>query len=313
MKQNSTFFWLTASAYLVLTILMISCNSSKNLETKSASGWDTSTLQKGVVWKKWKSFYPLFNSNQTINVVDIDLDKSDVKLDWVNSKDKFQPVYKLIEGEEALVAINGTYPDRDSKGKWGSFFKRKDSVYQTIEYTKDHPLYWKSEGFISVDKKGEIDIRLGNKALYEQIDIPNVMSSSPVLIQEGVPIGKYFVEAKYTQKELEELHYEDQNGHQGLRHPRTAIGLTEDNHLLMVVIDGRSEQAKGMSAKEVTTLLFDVFKCHKALNLDGGGSSTMWIKDQPYKGVVNYPTDNKKFDHEGCRSISMSLIVSPKK
>ena len=80
----------------------------------------------------------------------------------------------------------------------------------------------------------------------------------------------------------------------------------------MVVVDGRSEQAKGMSAKEVTTLLFDVFKCQKALNLDGGGSSTMWIKDQPYNGVVNYPTDNNKFDHEGCRNISMALIIVPK-
>lgn len=298
--------------YLFLVVAAISCNSIKNLESKPNNGWDTSTLQKGVVWKQRLGNYPLFNSNQTINVVDIDLKKADVKLDWVNSKDKFQPVYKLIEGEEALVAINGTYPDRDSEGKWGSFFKRNDSIYQTIEYPKNHPLYWKTEGFISVDEKGEIDIRLGNKALYEHIDIPNVMSSSPVIIQEGVPIGKYFVEGDYSQEELNKLHYEDQNRHQGVRHPRTAIGLTKDNHLIMVVVDGRSEQAKGMSAKEVTTLLFDVFKCQKALNLDGGGSSTMWIKDQPYNGVVNYPTDNNKFDHEGCRNISMALIIVPK-
>ncbi|MCF7568451.1 phosphodiester glycosidase family protein [Sabulilitoribacter arenilitoris] len=298
--------------YLFLVFLIASCNSNKNLELKVNNGWSTSSLQKGIIWKQWKAYYPLFSSNQTINVIDIDLDKADVKLDWVNSKDKFQPVYKLIEGKGALVAINGTYPDRDKEGRWGSFFKRNDSIYQTIEYPKEHPLYWKSEGFISINKKGEIDIRLGNKALYEHTDTPYVMSSSPVLIQEGVPVGKYFVEGNYTQKELNELHYEDRNRHQGVRHPRTAIGLTKDNHLIMVVVDGRSEQAKGMSAKELTTLLFDIFKCNKALNLDGGGSSTMWIKDHPYNGVVNYPTDNGKFDHEGCRNISMALIIKAK-
>ena len=299
-------------AYLLFILtISISCSSNKNLELKQNQDWSTSTLQKGITWKQWKSHYPLFNSNQTINVIDIDLDEADVKLDWVNSKDKFQPVYKLIEGEGALIAINGTYPDRDSIGRWGSFFKRNDSIYQTIEYPKDHPLYWKSEGCITIDKKGEIDIRLGNKALYENINAPYVMSSSPVLVQEDVPIGKYFVEGDFSEEILNALHYEDRNRHQGLRHPRTAIGLTKENHLIMVVVDGRSEQALGMNVKELTTLMYDIFKCHKAINLDGGGSSTMWVKGEPFNGVVNYPTDNNKFDHEGSRSISMALIIKP--
>jgi exopolysaccharide biosynthesis protein len=57
------------------------------------------------------------------------------------------------------------------------------------------------------------------------------------------------------------------------------------------------------------TFLTRQFGCTSALNLDGGGSTTLWIKG---KGVVNYPCDNKKFDHEGERSVSNALILKIK-
>jgi exopolysaccharide biosynthesis protein len=52
--------------------------------------------------------------------------------------------------------------------------------------------------------------------------------------------------------------------------------------------------------------------CVDALNLDGGGSSTMVIRGQPNNGVVNYPSDNKKFDHEGEREVANALVVLEK-
>ena len=42
------------------------------------------------------------------------------------------------------------------------------------------------------------------------------------------------------------------------------------------------------------------------INLDGGGSTTMYIKD---KGVVNYPSDNKKLDHFGERKVANALLL----
>ena len=43
-----------------------------------------------------------------------------------------------------------------------------------------------------------------------------------------------------------------------------------------------------------------------ALNLDGGGSSTLYI--QGY-GVINYPCDNGIYDHEGERAVPSVLLV----
>jgi exopolysaccharide biosynthesis protein len=46
--------------------------------------------------------------------------------------------------------------------------------------------------------------------------------------------------------------------------------------------------------------------CTEAINLDGGGSSTMYIKDN---GVVNYPSDNNRHDHEGQRPVSNAILL----
>jgi exopolysaccharide biosynthesis protein len=48
----------------------------------------------------------------------------------------------------------------------------------------------------------------------------------------------------------------------------------------------------------------------EAMNLDGGGSSTLWSKAY---GVVSHPCDNRTFDHEGSREVSSTLIVKAKK
>lgn len=55
--------------------------------------------------------------------------------------------------------------------------------------------------------------------------------------------------------------------------------MTEDKDLLLVTIDGRwAGKAEGMSAKEVTLFLKKHFNPQYALNMDGGGSTTMYVK-----------------------------------
>jgi exopolysaccharide biosynthesis protein len=46
--------------------------------------------------------------------------------------------------------------------------------------------------------------------------------------------------------------------------------------------------------------------CVSAINFDGGGSSALWVKGE---GIVNYPTDNRKWDHEGERKVANILYV----
>lgn len=72
------------------------------------------------------------------------------------------------------------------------------------------------------------------------------------------------------------------------RHPRTAAGLSADGRtLILAVVDGRSTASVGMTCTELGALMKEL-GTHDASNLDGGGSSTMWIAGD---GVVNDPSD----------------------
>lgn len=94
------------------------------------------------------------------------------------------------------------------------------------------------------------------------------------------------------------------------RHPRSLIGCDADGNIYMVVVDGRAKGlAEGMSIAELTELC-SWLGLVEAMNLDGGGSSALWSRKY---GVINHPCDNKKFDHDGERKVSSTLVVKRKK
>jgi exopolysaccharide biosynthesis protein len=85
-----------------------------------------------------------------------------------------------------------------------------------------------------------------------------------------------------------------------LRHPRTAVGWRADGALLLVTVDGRQPQKSvGMTIEELAKLMQEL-GCVEAMNLDGGGSTTMVIKNK----VANRPSDQT-----GERVVSDALLV----
>ena len=78
------------------------------------------------------------------------------------------------------------------------------------------------------------------------------------------------------------------------RHPRSAVGLTADGRsLLIVAVDGRQEHSRGVTLDELGKLMLTL-GASDALNLDGGGSTALVVKD-PGTGVfavANQPSDS---------------------
>jgi hypothetical protein len=68
------------------------------------------------------------------------------------------------------------------------------------------------------------------------------------------------------------------------RHPRTAAGVRSDGRVLLVAVDGRQSKSVGMTLGELAQLMLEL-GCRDAVNLDGGGSTTMWVRGE----VVNSP------------------------
>jgi exopolysaccharide biosynthesis protein len=83
------------------------------------------------------------------------------------------------------------------------------------------------------------------------------------------------------------------------RHPRTAVGFSKDStQLFLFAVDGRQSHSAGMTLHELADLMISAGVYH-GLNLDGGGSTTMVVKDS----VVNIPSDGIE------RAVGNGLLV----
>lgn len=285
----------------------------------AAAAWKKNSLKSWLVHYQFEGFYQPYNSGQVVNVLDIDLNNSESRIIFADTRpsDSLSSVVQKIP--HALAAVNGTYYEIVKNEEdpadllSSSFFKSGNKINIEVTVPEGHQLFWKHEGAFYYDPAEQSSgIIYGDNTVYRALPYANVISGSPMLIFDYKPVGETF--AKPQEKPLDSLNYEDPDRHQGVRHPRTAIARTENNHILLITVDGRAEKAAGMSAKELTSFIRRWFNPKDALNLDGGGSTTMWIKDSAVSktGVINYPTDDKKFDHYGQRKIRNSLVVTSK-
>ena len=131
-----------------------------------------------------------------------------------------------------------------------------------------------------------------NRHWEERLRDSNIMTSGPMLLNGG-----------------NEVEQRDDRTFVTNRHNRTALGIKPDGTTLLVVADGRfKHKADGLSLPELQRIM-RWLGCSEAINLDGGGSTTMYVHDRPHDGVVNYPSDNGNYDHEGQRPVSNAIIV----
>lgn len=83
-----------------------------------------------------------------------------------------------------------------------------------------------------------------------------------------------------------------------VRHPRTAAGVTRNGYVLIAVVDGRQITSRGASLPELAAVMQNQ-GCTDAINLDGGGSSTLVVGDV----VINSPSDGQQ------RTVASGLLV----
>ena len=113
----------------------------------------------------------------------------------------------------------------------------------------------------------KIELEIKNGTDWQEVN--HIVSGGPFLVKNG----DIYVDVK-EQKLLSITG----------RNPRTAIGYTKDNEFIMMTIDGREKSSVGMTLTETARLMKD-FGCIWAMNLDGGGSSVMYVKGD----IVNSP------------------------
>lgn len=117
-----------------------------------------------------------------------------------------------------------------------------------------------------LDKK---DIKLTINTNPEWKNVKHIISGGPYLVKDG---------EVYVDMTAEKL------GAVGGRNPRSAIGYTSDNNLILVAVDGREGASIGLTLMELARFMKSI-GCVAAINLDGGGSTVMYVSGQ----IVNRP------------------------
>ncbi len=124
----------------------------------------------------------------------------------------------------------------------------------------------KSILYAFLDKK---DAKLSIKTTPEWRDVKHIISGGPYLVRDG---------EVYVDMTAQKL------GAIGGRNPRSAIGYTAENNLILVAVDGREGSSIGMTLMELANFM-KAAGCIGAINLDGGGSTVMYVNGH----VVNKP------------------------
>lgn len=227
----------------------------------------------------------LFGSTQSIHLVEIP--RSRRLIAGIAGNKGMLKTSHQAKQNNALVAINGSFYDM-KRGNSVCFYKVDKEV---IDSTHSSELHSRVNGAVRV-RNGKIQILPWSKEieLNYRGRQGSVLASGPMLVEDG--------------KECDWSAFEQ--GFIDNRHPRSVIFTSQGGKTVMLVVDGRSKgNAEGMSIRELAFLV-KILGAKDALNLDGGGSSTLWTSSE---GIINHPSDNRRFDHEGERSVSNIIYI----
>ena len=164
----------------------------------------------------------------------------------------------------AILAVNGDYYGANSTG----YVIRNGVVY------RDTVREDSSNGDLAIYKDGSFKVIYEDEISADQLvknGVVNLLAFGPSLVEDG----------EITVDTNSEV------GQSMASNPRTAIGIIDENHYIIVVSDGRTSESQGLSLYQLAEVMKS-YGVKTAYNLDGGGSSTLYFNGQ----IINKPTTN---------------------
>jgi len=175
----------------------------------------------------------------------------------------------------AILAVNGDYYGANSTG----YVIRNGVVY------RDTVREDSSNGDLAIYKDGSFKIIYEDEISADQLvkdGVVNLLAFGPSLVENGEIVVD-------TNSEV---------GQSMSSNPRTAIGIIDENHYIIVVSDGRTSKSQGLSLYELAEVMKS-YGVKTAYNLDGGGSSTLYFNGK----VINKPTTNGNISERAVSDI----------
>lgn len=253
--------------------------------------WNKEKVAKGVEWYQYHftGEEKIFDAEEFVNVLVVDQKKAKRRFALTALEGKLRRTSQAALDSGAIVAINGSFYNTRPPYNSACYLKINGEVI----FERSGKMGDRDGGAVLIDDRGRVSVEQGDPDDPQWVSTrtePSIIGSGPMMLQDGQRIdmgtGAFVT----------------------LRHPRTAIG-TSGNKVYLVTVDGRSKgNSLGVNLNELANIL-KWLGAENALNLDGGGSTTMYIEGQPENGIVNRPCDNQKFDRQGERRVSNSLLL----
>lgn len=209
--------------------------------------------------------------------VDVDLGTR-FKLERVSSIVKA----KLAKGEKVLAGINGGFFNLDGSSEHLGMLIDEGLYYQVPSINFVDFIYYKN---------GKTEIR--NMHGYDKAELSRLQAETHWAIGTSYAL---VVDGKAH------LMLAEKFSHSKNKEPRTMIGQKADGTFVLVVTDGRVKDSAGLTATEQAALMLSL-GCINAVNLDGGGSSTMVINRNGVPVVYNQLYDGFE------RSVGSVILV----
>jgi exopolysaccharide biosynthesis protein len=271
--------------FILLPFLSLKCQTATDSLIISNIQWKTMQVEKGVVYRK-AEIPSLYNVPQNINIIEINGRDRKLKIGIASANPK-QKTSQLAIERNAIAAINGSYFNMQN-GNSVCYLKIGKEV---IDTTSASEFSLRVTGAIK-EWKGRMEIIPWNKNVEVNYTgkKANILASGPLMLQKGrvcdfSHCGQGFINTK---------------------HPRSAVCITKDHKILFVTFDGRNPgKAGGVNIPELSHFL-KIIGAEYALNLDGGGSTTLWTFSN---GILNIPCDNKRNVIEGERKVANILFL----
>ncbi|WP_443937293.1 phosphodiester glycosidase family protein [Pedobacter sp. MW01-1-1] len=283
-KHVTTFLLFFLSGYAL---------SAQNIDSLSVvqAKWQKTKISKHLVLRKYHfNEKNLFSANENISIVEVKNKGRKAIFALDAEKKELKNTSDFGKRNNALVAINGNFFDVKNGGSV-DFVKVNGRVVNTVRLDKSGlRARHQQAAVVIIDGKLSIQKWDGSMDWETKLQAENILLNGPLL--------------RFNGKD-ETL---DTTSFTRLRHPRTCLGLKASGEVLLVTVDGRSDQSAGMSLHELNKLMYWL-GCSSAINFDGGGSTTLWVSGFGENGIVNYPSDNKKWDHEGQRKVANVVLV----
>lgn len=302
--KKKTLFLLIILLVSIFHVKILRGQSPADSSALKTAKWNIEDLGEGV-----KSYHfhfsekQVFNSNQNIHYLKFKNKSRKTKIKFADLEDdSLRLTSAFAKQNGAIAAVNGSFFSV-KEGFAVDLIKVDGKVLDTTELVKGKLSFHQKSALVIHKNKLKIlsasksrkpsGLRGDTTNIFwdRELKEKNVMVTGPLLMYENTILT------------LSKTAFNDN------RHPRTCACITSENDVILLTVDGRTAESQGVSLSELAFLMQNL-NCKDAINLDGGGSTTMYIRD---KGVVNMPCDNKKFDHEGERKVSNIIFVESMK